>query len=277
MAATIDKASRVPYYEQLRALLEAEMRGGPLRIGDQLPSEAQLCERYDVSRTVVRQALNELTNQGLITRYKGKGSFVAPPKVDEHLAQRLTGLAEEVQRRGGRLTNRIRAFERQVASAHVARILRLEPGDHVIHLERVRSINSEPWVITSTYLPESLCGRLLDFDMRHRSLYATLEHELGLVLDHGHRTIEAALATEEQARDLDIAPGSAVLLLKSVAALADGTPIEYFLAWHRGDRTRFDVDLRRDREHAHAYRSPDHGGAEVSEHDDEPVEGGDRR
>lgn len=244
--AVIDKASRVPYYEQLREILDASMRSGQLAVGDQLPSEAQLCDTYDVSRTVVRQALNELANEGLIIRYKGKGSFVAPPKVDEHLAQSLTGLAEEVRARGEQLTNKIRTFEQQAPSVHVAEMLGLDEDDQVIHLERVRSINGEPWVITSTYLPYALCAPLLELDMRHRSLYATLEHELGLVLDHGHRTIEAALATAEQARLLGIEAGDPVLLLKSLAFLADGTPIEYFLAWHRGDRSRFDVDLARD-------------------------------
>jgi len=248
---TIDKASRVPYYEQLRAILDAMMRSGTLAVGEQLPSEAQLCDQYDVSRTVVRQALNELANEGLILRYKGKGSFVAPPKVDEHLAQSLTGLAEEVSARGGSLTNQIRSFEQQVPSATVAEALGLDEDATVIHLERVRSINGEPWVITSTYLPYDRCARLLDLDMRHRSLYATLEHELGMVIDRGHRTIEAAIATPEQASLLGIEPGGPVLLLKSVAYLDDGTPIEYFLAWHRGDRSRFDVDLTRHQDRSH--------------------------
>ena len=82
--------------------------------------------------------------------------------------------------------------------------------------------------------------------MRERSLYETLETELGLRLDHGRRTLEAAVASKEHARLLDIKPGSPMLLLKSVAYLMDGRAIEYFLAWHRGDRSRFEVHLRRD-------------------------------
>jgi GntR family transcriptional regulator len=241
----IDKASRVPYYEQLRVILERAMAEGRVTVGEQLPSEAQLCEDYGVSRTVVRQALAELANEGVIVRHKGKGSFVAPPKVDEHLAQSLTGLAEEVSARGRRLTNDVLAFERASPPAHIAEVLELAPGQDVIHLERLRSIDGERWNVTSTYLPLDLCAPLLEYDMRERSLYATLEDELGLVLDHGRRTIEAAVAGEEHARLLGIPPGSPVLLLRSIAYLADGRPIEYFLAWHRGDRSRFDVQLRR--------------------------------
>ena len=241
----IDKSSPIPYYEQLRVILQREMTEGRLSVGEQLPSEAQLCEDYGVSRTVVRQALNELANEGLLVRQKGKGSFVAPPKVDEHLAQSLTGLAEEVHARGQRLTNDILTFERSRPPDHIARVLELQDGDDVIHLERLRSIDGERWNVTSTYLPFSLCEPLLAMDMRARSLYTTLEEDLGLVVGYGRRTIEAAVAGEEHALLLGIETGSPMLLLKSVAYLADGRPIEYFLAWHRGDRSRFDVHLER--------------------------------
>jgi GntR family transcriptional regulator len=242
--ARIDKSSPIPYYEQLRAILGRSMAEGRLRVGAQLPSEAQLCDDYGVSRTVVRQALNELANEGLISRQKGKGSFVAPPKIDEHLAQSLTGLAEEVRERGQTLTNDILAFEKVSPAEHISQVLGLESGEPAVFLERLRSIDGEPWNVTSTYLPFDLCEPLLALDMRERSLYASLE-ELGLFLHHGRRTIEATVAGDEQAMLLGIPPRSPVLLLKSVAYLENGRPIEYFLAWHRGDRSRFDVHLRR--------------------------------
>jgi len=247
---TVDKSSRVPYYEQLRQILESDIRTGRVAVGDQLPSEAQLCEDFDVSRTVVRQALNELSNDGLVSRYKGKGSFVSPPKVDEHLAQSLTGLAEEVRARGEVLTSEVLAFEQIDPPEHVAGVLNLEEGEQAIHLERLRSINGDPWVLTSTYLPAAQCAGLLKYDMRERSLYGTLEHELGLQLHHGHRTIEAALAGERHASLLGIPVGAPILLLKSVAYLQDNRPIEYFDAWHRGDRSRFDVNLTRESDHS---------------------------
>ncbi len=243
----IDKTSAVPYYDQLRTILENEIVEGRLTEGDQLPSEAQLCTDYAVSRTVVRQALNELTVQGLIRRMKGKGSFVAPPKVDEHLAQSLTGLAEDVGARGAELTNRILAFEVQRPTPAVARVLRLDEDDRVIHLERLRLVDGEPWVLTSTYLPHSLCAGLMDFDMEHRSLYETLERELGLHLGGGRRTIEAAVANQRQAELLGIRQGAPMLVLGSIAWLADNRPVESFIAWHRGDRSRFDVSLTRER------------------------------
>lgn len=245
----IDKSSAVPYYDQLRAILESQILEGRVVEGDQLPSEAQLCDDYDVSRTVVRQALGALASHGLIRREKGRGSFVAPPKVDEHLAQSLTGLAEDVVARGSRLTNRILAFEAQRPTPAVARILQLAPGDKVVHLERLRMVDDEPWVLTSTYLPYALCADLLSLDMESRSLYATLEQELGLVLAGGRRTIEAAVANRRQAELLGVRVGAPMLVLGSVAWLDTQRPIESFVAWHRGDRSRFDVSLSRERRH----------------------------
>lgn len=254
----------MPYYAQLRELLEADIRAGRLAVGAQLPSEAELCSSYDVSRTVVRQALLELANEGLISRIKGKGSFVARPKVDEHLAQNLVGLAEEVSARGQHLENQILVFEEQRPPEHIAHNLGLDSQENVVRLDRLRFINGEPWVVTSTFLPSALCAPLLGLDMRHRSLYSTMEEELGLVVDHGRRTIEAALAGQERGPLLGIEPGAPVLLLRSIGYLADQRPIEYFVAWHRGDRSRFDVDLER-RGAAHLRAAPAGPGADPLE------------
>ena len=79
IVGSIDKGSPVPFYYQLRQLLESAVAGGVLTAGEQIPTEASLCERYDVSRTVVRQALSDLERTGLVTRLKGKGTFVAEP------------------------------------------------------------------------------------------------------------------------------------------------------------------------------------------------------
>src|SRR5437870_10237632 len=86
---TIDKASPVPYYYQLLQLLERAIASGAFAPGEKIPTEAALCTRYEVSRTVVRQALSDLDRSGLVTRHKGKGTFVAAPKVSEFVAQSL--------------------------------------------------------------------------------------------------------------------------------------------------------------------------------------------
>ncbi|HCC33686.1 MAG TPA: hypothetical protein DEQ28_07315, partial [Clostridiales bacterium] len=79
--ARINKGTAIPYYYQLKESLKSLVDEGTLLEGDQIPSEQDLCQEFGVSRTVVRQALNELVNEGLLVRHKGKGTFVARPKI----------------------------------------------------------------------------------------------------------------------------------------------------------------------------------------------------
>jgi GntR family transcriptional regulator len=87
----INHSSPIPYYIQVIEALTDRSSRGEWRVGDQLPGEQVFCEMFDVSRTVIRQALQSLMQEGLIIRRKGRGTFIAEPKISESLAQRLTG------------------------------------------------------------------------------------------------------------------------------------------------------------------------------------------
>jgi GntR family transcriptional regulator len=245
MMTGIDRDSPIPFYYQLRQLLETELRSGELAVGDRLPSEAELCAKYDVSRTVVRQALSDLESAALITRIKGRGSFVAARNTPERLVQALTSLHEDVRARGQQLETKVLRLEREPASPYVAEALSLRESDPIVLLERLRFVDGEPWVLTTAHLPFDLAGPLLAMDMTTRSLYEALEGELSLELHHGRRSVEAAQAGKEIARRLGIEEGAPVLRLTGTTYLADGRPIESFVGLHRGDRSRFDVDLFR--------------------------------
>jgi GntR family transcriptional regulator len=241
----IDKGSPVPFYYQLRQLLERAVADGALGNGDQLPTEAALCERFDVSRTVVRQALSDLERTGLVTRIKGKGTYVAPPKVSEFVAQTLTSLHEDLAGRGERLETKVLRLEAEPVSLHVAKMLELRESEQIVLLERVRFLRGEPLVVTTAHMPYSLCAPILELDMTDRSLFETYEGHLGLKLQRGTRAIEARTATGEIAQHLGIDEGAPVLIFSGVTYLQDDTPIEYFVGIHRGDRSRFETELLR--------------------------------
>lgn len=245
LGGAIDKASPVPYYYQLRLLLERAVASGELPVGEQIPTEAALCERYDVNRTVVRQALSDLERQGLLTRIKGKGTFVAAPKLSELVAQSLTSLHEDLAARGERLETQVLRLEVEPVSPHVAEMLGLPESEQIILLERLRKLNGEPLVVTTAHMPYSLCAPILDLDMTRRSLFETYEQELGLKLHRGTRQIEARTASAEIARNLGIQEGGPVLIFTGVTYLDDGRAIEYFVGVHRGDRSRFEIELFR--------------------------------
>ena len=247
-ARTIDFNSNIPYYIQLIEALKEKISQGEWKPGDQLPSEPELCESYGVSRTVVRQALGEIELDGLIVRRKGKGTFVAEPKINESLAQKLTGFYQDMVERGHKPITQVLEHKVLPASNKVAEYLGIPPDTPVVGIKRLRFVADEPIVIVTSYLPFHLCPALADVDLTNRSLYQFLEQECGLMIARGRRTIEAVGANEYEAELLHIDRGAPLILLNSVSYLDDGTPIEYYHAVHRGDRSRFEVELVRIRE-----------------------------
>lgn len=244
MTRAIDRRSPLPLYYQLKQILLSELRERGLKPGDRLPGDHELCGSFKVSRTVVRQALAELETEGVIERVKGRGTFVAQHKTSERLVQSLTGLYEDVAARGSHLRSDVRRLEVAPADEEIAARLQLGPGEPVIVIARLRFVDEEPWVLVTTYVPYALAPGLVREDLRDQSLYALLEGKYGVALRHGDRSVEAAVASAELADDLDIAVGDPVLVLRSLVYGNTG-PVEMFVAYHRGDRSRFDVTLNR--------------------------------
>lgn len=241
----IDRGSRIPFYVQLKELLLERVEDGTWQPGDRLPSETELCDRFGVSRTVVRQALTELVHDGSVVREQGKGSFVAQPKISEGLVQRLTGFHEDMAERGLRPFSKVLRQEVVPASATVARHLDVAAGTPLIAIDRLRFIDDEPLVLVTTYIPQHFCPQLADIDLTERSLYDVLGLEADLVITRGRRWIEAVVASAKQASLLEVEKRAPLIRLESVSYLADGRPVEYYDAIHRSDRARFEVDLVR--------------------------------
>lgn len=240
---TIDRSSPLPFYVQLERILRAEFTRQGLVPGDRVLSDHELCDRYDVSRSVVRQALSILETDGVITRTRGKGTFVAYPKVDQGLVRSTRGLYEDARERGQAIVSQVRRQDVVAADEPVAERLGLKVGAPVVTVERLRSLDGEPWVHTTTWLPHDVVPGLEDADLEHRSLYETLRQDYGLQFGRAHRSVEAALAGEPTGTLLGIGADAPVLVLRSVLYDVDGRAIETFVAHHRGDRSRFDVSI----------------------------------
>ncbi len=242
---SVDHDSPIPFYVQVKKSLQGAIEQGKWRPGDQLPGEMELCEQFDVSRTVIRQALSDMVHEGYVVRRKGKGTFVAEPKIRESLVQKLTGFYQDMAERGHEPISRVLRSEVVPASGVIATYLEIDPGTAVTEIERLRFVEDEPIVLVTTYLPEDLCPSLAEADLERRSLYELLETKYGLIIARGRRTVQAVPANQYEADHLDVKRGAPLILLDSVSYLEDGTPIEYYHALHRGDRSQFDVELVR--------------------------------
>lgn len=241
----VDRNSPIPYYVQVKRALQEYIEDSGWQTGNQLPGEPELCRLFDVSRTVIRQALREMQYEGLIVKKKGKGTFVAEPKIVEHLFQNLTGFYQDMTERGFTPVTKVLKQELVPASSKVAGYLGLDPGVSVIQIHRLRSVEDVPIILDNTYLPYALCPKVLHTDLSSQSLYAFLGQEYSFVIARGRRTLEAVSANEYEASLLEVDVGSPLILLDSVSYLDNGTPVEYFHGLHRGDRSKFEVELVR--------------------------------
>jgi GntR family transcriptional regulator len=244
----VSRDSHVPYHVQAQKMISLYIRQQRLKPGDRIPSETELCELMAVSRTVVRQALSELVYQGVLVKEQGKGSFVAESQIRQSLVQKLTGFYQDMVDRGYTPVTHVLKQEIIGADETIASHLNILPKSPVIEIERLRFVNNEPIVLVTTYLPYDRCPQLIHQDLANRSLYAYLENEAGLVIARGYRTIEAVLASEREASYLHVEVGAPLVKLISTSFLEDNTPIEFYHALHRGDRSRFEVELVRMRE-----------------------------
>jgi GntR family transcriptional regulator len=243
-APTIDRTSPIPLYYQVKQHISAQIATGGLRPGQQLPGEHELCKLHAVSRTVIRQALNELRYEGLLDTHRGKGTFVAKTKVPEGLMSSLAGLADDVAQRGQSLESKVLTLREEPVTASVAARLQLEPGAQVVELERQRFVDGKPWVLTVTYLPAELVPGLVDRDLGGaQSLYRIIREDYGLPIVSSRRRVEAAVADEREAALLGIRRGDPVIVLRSLSFTIRMRPLEYFVAHHRGDQSAFEVLL----------------------------------
>ncbi|MGN1251084.1 MAG: GntR family transcriptional regulator [Candidatus Spyradocola sp.] len=237
----------VPMYYQLKLQLQSDIREGRLRPGDMLPPECELCEQLGVSRPTVRQAMSELVAEGLLTRRKGKGTFVAAPAerpVDARFFQRLQSYNEEMLQKGLTPSTRVLCAEVVRDRADIARELELPEDAALIHLTRLRAADGQPLVVVDTWLPHARFAGLENADFTHDSLYDLMNARYGVRVDRARRQFEAADASLDDALLLDMEAGRAVCRVRTLAYCGQ-EPVEYSLARYRGDRNSFTVELYR--------------------------------
>lgn len=250
--APLNRQSPVPYYHQLKAILIEQILA--LKDANQpvlLPTEKDLQEKYQVSRSVVRQAVQELVQEGVVVREQGRGTFALPDKL-RHNPQpekaRSLGLSGYMKERG--ITPNTKLLTRVVGEAEAEAALALELADdkRVLRFERLRLAGDKPIGIQRVSLPlarlASGLTSLADDDLLYGSSSLDyLGERLGISVGKSIRTIEA-VALDTKAAELLGAPiGQPSLHVKRVAYETTGKPVEYFDAIYRGDQFEYSLEF----------------------------------
>jgi DNA-binding GntR family transcriptional regulator len=238
----LDRSSPLPLHSQLRATIDHRIESGEWPPESQVPSERELCGRFQVSRITVRQALHQLVADGRLIRILGRGTFVATSPLRKQLLP-LVGFSEDVLARGQRPGARILRFEASVSSLVVAQALQLPVGSGVFVLRRLRSANGRPMALETVHLPEQLVPGLLDESLEDRSLYKLLRQRYGIRPARALQQWQAVPCPADDAALLGLRKGSPVLQIQRTTFDARGHAFEYLESFFRGDRYVFQAEL----------------------------------
>lgn len=242
------RAPRDPLWAQVRRGILAIIRDEALGPHAALPSEAELCERFGVSRTVVREAMNQLVHQNVIYKHQGKGAFVAGPREEQNFVSSVRGFSDELLERHHLVTRRVLVQRSGLPDARVQRLLQLPDGDglasRVVELRRVLSVEDTPRFLVSIWYPERLVPGLDRVPLESRSLYDVLRRQYGMRFGRADRWVTAALPTTEEARLLGVTTATPLLAIESCAYNTAGTPIECYQGLYRTEAASLHISVQ---------------------------------
>jgi len=233
-----------PLYARLEAQIAAGMADGLFPVDSRLPSEDELIARFDVSRTTVRKAIQNLAARGLVEIRRGTGTFVTLPKITQELTE-LTGFVEDMQTQGRHPTARLIDKSVVMAGEDVARQLALPSGTRVMRIRRVRLANGVAVSFDETYLPLDIGEKIVTHDLESEPIFALLEQRYGIPLVEADYQLEAVAANGDVAVALSVEAGSPVFLIERTSYSAGDTPVDYEKLFYRGDLIRFTTRLAR--------------------------------
>ena len=238
--AAVDRDAPLPLYHQLRQALLGPMERGHWKEGDPIPTEREICDTYGVSRITVRRAINELVREGYLISQQGRGTFVARPKIQRQLSQ-LRSFSEEIGSAGLRPGSRLLSLRQEPALGDVAVALRLDEGDWIWIVERLRLVDDEPTIVSTAQLRLPPHVTLTPAQLHGQgSLWATLRTQ-GVTFARSESTIQAFAGNERECQLLEVEPGTPLLLVESIVYSQDDAPIEYSRMVSRGDRYKYTV------------------------------------
>lgn len=246
MLKSLDRKSPLPLYsqikEQLLTLIQ-EMSGQLAEKGPhKLYPEETLTEMFGVSRMTVRQAVQELVNEGLLYRVRGVGTFIKPPHVSGQL-QEIERFVDEWSLQGKKIDVVISAFKIMPAPLEWATCLGLEAKSPVLYIQRRRFADGMPVALDDRYLPAEMADFVTPTDVQQESIFLTLARKGKMVIEKADYEISAKAALRKEADLLDLKPGAPLLVRKLVIFAAPRRPVITGLSLYRADLFTYSVSV----------------------------------
>jgi GntR family transcriptional regulator len=229
-----------PLYFRIQEMLRQQIASGELAVGARVPSESELAQRFETTRSTVRQALAYLTFEGLIVRRVGHGTFVAKPQIEGHLSTlRPMSFEEQMEETGVHVGFRLISFEEIPASDVIASLLHIAPKSHIFRLQRLRLVEGEIVGYEDRALPQRIGKRIPASALTNTSAMAMTESALGARFGGASITVAAERSHAKIARLLAIKVGTPILLRMHTFYDEDGVPALTGSSYYRADKFRF--------------------------------------
>ena len=236
------KLERKTLTEIAQQELRKAITGGTFLPGTQLPTEAELCEMLGVSRTVVREALRVLEDDGLVARRHGVGTFVRNHPILKNLNFNF-GITEMIESAGSQAGTSHLAIKKETADADKAEQLRVPLGTALVTVERVRTADGRPVVYSLDTLTEALVQQA-GFDpqlLLTESIYNLLQTSLGQVVEYGIARLLPVSAPAHVTEKLKLSPHALALYIVQTDYSASDEPLVYSCEYHLPDAFDFMV------------------------------------
>ena len=213
---TLDKTTPVPLYYQLKSLLLQEIKNGSYPPGSMIPTELEISNMFEISRSTVQKAIIELVSEGYLYRVKSKGTFVSTPKIEHHLLSSVYRYIDEIERSG--LKASIEVLDKQIVDMPDDLIKEGagKPGDKAIYLyRRWKADDSTLLERVITYFPYDRFKFIMDQGLSQVSMHDLLDRNPETKIHKMIRVLEAVPSSADDVRDLDVPEHSAIQKLTS--------------------------------------------------------------
>lgn len=230
-------------YIEIYNEIVSDIENGNLEVDSKLPSEAQLMEKYSVSRDTIRKSLNLLEQNGYIQKSKGKGSFVLDINKFNFPVSGIRSFKELIESMGKEVITSVEELSLRSPSKKTIAKLELSDEDYVWKIVRVRKIDGERIILDKDYFNAKFVPTLT-LEVCKDSIYNYIEGELGLKISYAKKEITVQQATEEDKKYLDLGFDNMVVVVKSYTYLEDRSLFQYTESRHRTDKFKF-VDFAR--------------------------------
>jgi GntR family transcriptional regulator len=224
-------------YLALLDTLKCEIRALPPNTV--LPTEQQIAERFQVSRVTVRRALDLIERAGMVTRARGRGTIVSPPKITRNMVP-FTMLEDDFRRQGVPLETEVLDFQAKIELPDFVReLLRLKANGTAGCIALLRRVDRRVICVEKRYFPTKLARRFEPAQVHSRPVLEQVRQLAGAPVTSFSWDMEFLPATGEAAAVLGITPGATSLVSTSTEFLEDGTAVQVNHAWYRLDHVKF--------------------------------------